>query len=164
MDEETKKRFPKEFSIFETKNSLLKEPTGLNDICAPLGIGLPDTYERMEKERYSFPKVEDIQNRIDFLKTQDNVDYDLIELLEDMKKASEVQIRMDSDPMGEIREFKGVEDIIRDEQNSIVTGFRQTLSNESFEIIDKEIKLDPVLFRSKYPELFDYISTLKKID
>ena len=161
MDEETKKRFPKEFSIYETKNSLLKEPTGLNEIYAPLGIGLPDTYERMEKERYSFPKVEDIQNRIDFLKTQENIDYDLIELLEDMKKASEVQTRLDSDPMEEIKEFKSIEDTVREEQDSIIKEFRQTLSNESFEIIDKEIKLDPAIFRSKYPELFDYITTLK---
>ena len=106
MDEETKKRFPKEFSILETKNSLIKEPTGLNDIYAPLGIGLPDIYKKMEKERYSFPKIEDIQNRIDFLKTQENVDLDIIELLEEMKKTSEVQMRADSDPMEEIKGLK----------------------------------------------------------
>ena len=100
MDEETKKRFPKEFNVFETKNSFIGKPIGLNDTCAPLGIGLPDIYKRMEKERYSFPKIEDIQNRIDFLKTQENVDHDLIELLEDMKKASEVQIRVDSESYG----------------------------------------------------------------
>ena len=70
MDEEIKKRFPKEFSIFENNNSLIQTPTGLNDICAPLGIGLPDTYKRMEKERYSFPKIEDIQKRIDILKSK----------------------------------------------------------------------------------------------
>ena len=160
MDEETKKRFPKEFSIFETKNSLIKEPTGLNDICAPLGIGLPDIYKRMEKERYSFPKIEDIQNRIDVLKTNENVDHELIELLEEMKKASEVQIRVDSDPMEEIKEFKSVEDIVRDQQDSIIKGIGQTLSNESIKIINREIDLDPIIFRSKYPELFDYMITL----
>jgi len=161
MDEETKKRFPKEFSIFETKNFLIKEPTGLNDICAPLGIGLPDIYKRMEKERYSFPKIEDIQNRIDILKTNENVDQDLIELLEEMKKSSEVQTRVDSDPMEEIKEFKSVENIVRDKQDSIVKGVRQNLSNESIQIINKEIKFDPVIFRSKYPELFDYIISIK---
>lgn len=161
MDEETKKRFPKEFSIFENKDSFIKEPTGLNDICPPLGIGLPDIYKRMEKERYSFPKIEDIQNRIDILKTQENTDPDLIELLEEMKKASEVQIRVDSDPMGEIKEFKSVQDLVRVEQASIIKGIRQTLSNESIQIINKQIELDPVIFRSKYPELFDYVKTLK---
>jgi predicted DNA-binding transcriptional regulator AlpA len=161
MDEETKKRFPKEFSIFENKDSFIKEPTGLNDICPPLGIGLPDIYKRMEKERYSFPKIEDIQNRIDILKTQENTDPDLIELLEEMKKASEVQIRVDSDPMGEIKEFKSVQDLVRVEQASIIKGIRQPLSNESIQIINKQIELDPVIFRSKYPELFDYVKTLK---
>ena len=86
MDEETKKRFPKEFSIFEANNFSINEPISLNDSCAPLGIGLPDTYKRMEKERYSFPKTENIQNRIDVLKTQENIDHDLIELLEELKK------------------------------------------------------------------------------
>jgi len=162
MDEETKKRFPKEFSIFETNNSLIQEPAGLNNISAPIGIGLPDIYKRMEKERYSFPKIEDIQNRIDILKTNENVDHDLVELLEEMKKASEVQIRVDSDPMEEIREFKNIEDTVRTEQNSIIKGINQSLSNESIQIINKEIELDPVIFRSKYPELFDYIMTLKK--
>jgi len=161
MDEETKKRFPKEFSIFETNNSLIQEPTGLNNISAPLGIGLPDIYKRMEKERYSFPKIEDIQNRIDILKTNENVDHDLVELLEEMKKASEVQIRVDSDPMEEIREFKSVEDLVRTEQDFIIKGIRQTLSKESIQIINREIELNPVIFRSKYPELFDYIITLK---
>ena len=161
MDEETKKRFPKEFSIFETNNSLIQEPTGLNNISAPLGIGLPDIYKRMEKERYSFPKIEDIQNRIDILKTNENVDHDLVELLEEMKKASEVQIRVDSDPMEEIREFKSVEDLVRTEQDFIIKGIRQTLSKESIQIINREIELNPVIFRSKYPELFDYMITLK---
>jgi hypothetical protein len=162
MDEEIKKRFPKEFNIFETNNSSIQEPIGLNDIYAPLGIGLPDTYKRMEKERYSFPKIEDIQKRIDILKENENVDQELVELLEDMKKASEVQIRVDSDPMEEIREFKNIEDTVRTEQNSIIKGINQSLSNESIQIINKEIELDPVIFRSKYPELFDYIMTLKK--
>jgi hypothetical protein len=161
MDEETKKRFPKEFSIFENKDSFIKEPMGLNDICPPLGIGLPDIYKRMEKERYSFPKIEDIQNRIDILKTQENTDPDLTELLEEMKKVSEVQIRVDSDPMGEIKEFKSVQDLVRVEQVSIIKRIRQTLSNESIQIINKQIELDPVIFRSKYPELFDYVKTLK---
>jgi hypothetical protein len=161
MDEETKKRFPKEFSIFENKDSFIKEPMGLNDICPPLGIGLPDIYKRMEKERYSFPKIEDIQNRIDILKTQENTDPDLTELLEEMKKVSEVQIRVDSDPMGEIKEFKSVQDLVRVEQASIIKRIRQTLSNESIQIINKQIELDPVIFRSKYPELFDYVKTLK---
>jgi predicted DNA-binding transcriptional regulator AlpA len=161
MDEETKKRFPKEFSIFETNNSSINEPIGLNDSCAPLGIGLPDIYKKMEKERYSFPKTEDIQNRIDVLKAQENIDHDLIELLEEMKKASEVQFRVDSDPLEEIKEFKSVHDIVMDKQDSIIKGIRQTLSNESIQIINKQIELDPVIFRSKYPELFDYIITLK---
>ena len=162
MDEEIKKRFPKEFSIFETNNSLIEEPTGLNNIYAPLGIGLPDTYKRMEKERYSFPKIEDIQKRIDILKANENVDHDLIELLEDMKKASEVQIRVDSDPMEEIKDFKSIEDIVKTEQNSFIKGIRQTLSKESIQIINREIELNPVIFRSKYPELFDYMITLKE--
>ena len=161
MDEETKKRFPKEFSILETKNSLIKEPAYLDDSCAPLGIGLPDIYKKMEKERYSFPKIEDIQKRIDILKTQENVDPNTIELLEEMKKASEVQIRADLDPMEEIRGFKSVHDIVRDEQNAIVNGIQQTLSNESRQIINKQIELDPKIFRSKYPELFDYLISLK---
>ena len=161
MDEETKKRFPKEFSILKTKNSLIKEPVYLDDTCAPLGIGLPDIYKKMEKERYSFPKIEDIQKRIDILKTQENVDPDIIELLEEMKKASEVQIRADSDPMEEIKGFKSVHDIVRDEQNSIIKGIQQTLSNESMQIINKQIELDPRIFRSKYPELFDYVTALK---
>ncbi|MGB9200987.1 hypothetical protein [Methanobacterium sp.] len=161
MDEEIKKRFPKEFSIFEDNNSLIQTPTGLNDICAPLGIGLPDTYKRMEKERYSFPKIEDIQKRIDILKANENVDHDLIELLEEMKKASEVQIRVDSDPMEEITDFESIEDIVRNEQDSFIKGIRQTLSKESMQIINREIELNPIIFRSKYPELFDYIVTLK---
>jgi hypothetical protein len=161
MDEETKKRFPKEFSILETKNSLIKEPTGLNDIYAPLGIGLPDIYKNMEKERYSVPKIEDIQNRIDILKTQENVDPDIIELLEEMKKTSEVQMRADSDPMEEIKRFKNVHDIVRDEHEEIGNGIKQTLSKESIQIINKQLELDPGMFRSKYPELFDYVKSLK---
>jgi hypothetical protein len=161
MDEETKKRFPKEFSILKTKNSLIKEPAYLDDSCAPLGIGLPDIYKKMENERYSFPKIEDIQKRIDILKTQENVDPNTIELLEEMKKASEAQIRADLDPMEEIKGFKSVHDIVRDEQNAIINGIQQTLSNESMQIINKQIELDPKIFRSKYPELFDYVISLK---
>jgi hypothetical protein len=161
MDEETKKRFPKEFSILETKNSLIKEPTGLNDIYAPLGIGLPDIYKKMEKERCSFPNIEDIQNRIDILKTQENVDPDIIELLEEMKKTSEIQIRADSDPMEEIKGFKNVHDMVRDEHDAIRNGMGQTLSNESLQIIHKQLELDPVMFRSKYPELYEYVKSLK---
>jgi hypothetical protein len=161
MDDETKKRFPKEFSITETKLSLIKEPTRLNDSCAPLGIGLPDIYKKIEKERYSFAKVEDIQNRINILKTQENVDPDIIELLEEMKKTSEVY-RSNSDPMGEIKGFKSVQDIIRDEQKGIEKGIQQRLSNESLHIINKEMELDPKIFRTKYPELFDYITALKE--
>ena len=48
-----------------------------------------------------------------------------------------------------------------DKQDSMIKGIRQTLSNESIQIINKQIELDPVIFRSKYPELFDYIITLK---
>lgn len=161
MYEETKKRFSKEFSILETKNSLIKEPTVLTDSCIPLGIGLPDIYKRMEKERYSLPKIEDIQNRIDILKAQENVDHDLIEHLEEMKKASEVQFRADLDPMKEIKGFKSVHDMVRDEQNAIVNGIRQTLSSESLQKINKLIELDPGIFRSKYPELFDYMMSLE---
>ena len=161
MDEETKKRFPKEFSILKTKNSLIKEPAYLDDSCAPLGIGLPDIYKKMEKEKYSFPKIKDIQMRIDILKTQENVDPDIIELLEEMKKASEVQMRADLDPMEEIKGFKSVHDMVRDEQNAVVKGIQQTLSNESMQIINKQIELDPRIFRSKYPELFDYMRALE---
>ena len=161
MDEETKKRFPKEFSILKTKNSLIKNPANLDDSCAPLGIGLPDIYKKMEKERYSFPKIEDIQKRIDILKIKEDVDPDIIELLEEMKKASDVQIRANSDPMVEIKGFKSVHDIVRDEQNAIVKGMQLTLSNESIQIINKQIELDSRIFRSKYPELFDYVTALK---
>jgi hypothetical protein len=162
MDEETRKRFPKEFSILETKNSLIKEPTVLNDNCGPLGIGLPDIYKSMEKERYSIPKIEDIQKRIDFLKTQENVDLDTIELLEEMKKVSEVQTREDLDPMEEIKGFKSVHDIVSDEQIAVVNGIRQTISKESLQIINEQIELDPKIFRSRYPELFDYITALEQ--
>jgi len=161
MDEETKKRFPKELNILETKNSLLKEPTGLNDCYSPVRIGLPDIYKRMEKERYSLPKIEDIQNHIDILKTQENVDPDLIENLEEMKKALEVQIKADLDPMEEIQGFKSIQDMVRDEQNAIVKGIRQTLSKESIQMINKQIELDPGIFRSKYPELFDYVMSFE---
>lgn len=161
MDEETKKRFPKEFNILETKNSLLKGPTGLNDCCSPVGIGLPDIYKRMEKKRYSLPKIEDIQNHIDILKTQENVDPDLIEHLEEMKKVLEVQISADLDPMEEIQGFTSIQDRLRDEQNEVVKGIRQTLSKESIQMINKQIELDPIIFRSKYPELFDYIMSFE---
>lgn len=103
----------------------------------------------MEKERYSFPKIEDIQKRIDILKANENVDHDLIELLEEMKKASEVQIRVDSDPMEEITDFESIEDIVRNEQDSFIKGIRQTLSKESMQIINREIELNPIIFRSK---------------
>ncbi len=63
--------------------------------------------------------------------------------------------------MEEIREFKSVEDLVRTEQDFIIKGIRQTLSKESIQIINREIELNPVIFRSKYPELFDYIITLK---
>ena len=78
-----------------------------------------------------------------------------------MKKASEVQIRVDSDPMEEITDFESIEDIVRNEQDSFIKGIRQTLSKESMQIINREIELNPIIFRSKYPELFDYIITLK---
>jgi hypothetical protein len=159
MDDETKKRFPKEFSILETKISLIKEPTRLNDSCAPLGIGLPDIYKKLETERFSFENVEDIQNRIDILKTQDNVDPDIIEVLEEMKKASMVGTKMD--PMEEVRGFKNIQDIVREEQDAIRFGIQQRLSNESIQIINKELESDPKLFRSKYPELFDYVKALR---
>ena len=161
MDEETKKRFPKEFSIIETKNSLIKEPTSLNDSFPPRGLGLPDIYKIMEKERYSIPKIDDIQNRIDILKTQENVDTALIEHLEELKKDSEVQIRANLDPMEEIKGFKSVSDMVREEQNAIVNGIRQTLSDESLQIIKKQIEIDPGIFRSKYPELLDYIKSFE---
>jgi hypothetical protein len=161
MEQETKKRFPKEFSISETKNSLIKEPTGLNDIYAPLGIGLPDIYKKMEQERYSLPKTEDIQKRIDILKTQENVDHDIIQLLEEMKTASEIQIRADLDPMDEIKGYKSVHDVVKDEQDAVGKGIQQTLSKESIQLINKQIELDPGIFRSKYPELFDYVTKLK---
>jgi hypothetical protein len=161
MDEQTKKRFPKEFSILKTKNSLIQEPSNLDDSCAPLGIGLPDIYKKMEKESYSFPKIKDIQMRIDILNTQENVDPDIIELLEEMKKASEVQIRTNLDPMEEIKGFKSVHDMVRDEQKAVAKGIQQTLSNESMQIINKQIELDPRIFRSKYPELFDYMRALE---
>jgi hemerythrin-like domain-containing protein len=159
MDEETKKRFPKEFSILETKNSLLKGPIGLSDNVYPVGIGLPDIYKRMEKD--SLPNVEDIQNRIDVLKTEENVDQDFIEHLEEMKKVLEVQNREDSDPMEEIQGYKSVQDIVKDEQNIILNGLRQTLSKESLQMITKQIESDPGIFRTKYPELFDYMMTLE---
>jgi hypothetical protein len=161
MEQETKKRFPKEFSISETKNSLIKEPTGLNDIYAPLGIGLPDICKKMEQERYSLPKTEDIQKRIDILKTQENVDHDIIQLLEEMKTASEIQIRADLDPMDEIKGYKSVHDVVKDEQDAVGKGIQQTLSKESIQLINKQIELDPGIFRSKYPELFDYVTKLK---
>ena len=162
MDDETKKRFPKEFSILETKNSLIKEPVGLNDSCAHLGIGLPDLYSKIEKERYSSVKIEDIQNRIDILKAQENVDPNIIELLEEMRKASEVQFTADFDPMTDIKGYKSVEDIVKGELDAVGRGIQQKLSNESLETINKQIELDPLKFRSKYPELFDYVTALKE--
>jgi restriction endonuclease Mrr len=110
---------------------------------------------------YSIPKIEDIQKRIDILKTQENVDTALIEQLEEMKKDSEVQIRANLDPMEEIKGFKSVTDMVRDEQNAMVNGIRQTLSDESLQIIKKQIEIDSGIFRSKYPELLDYITSLE---
>jgi hypothetical protein len=162
MDEETKKRFPKEFTILENKNSLLKRTTNLNAGYYPVEMGLPDIYKSMEKERYSIPKIEDLQNHIDVLKTQENIDPDLIEHLEEMKKVLEASTpRADLDPMEDIQGYKSVNDMVIDEQNAILRGIRQNLSKESLEMINKQIELDPGIFRSKYPELFDYMMSLE---
>ena len=161
MDEETKKRFPKEFTILETKNSLLKGTTDLNPGYYPVEMGLPDIYKGMEKDRYSIPKIEDLQNRIDVLKTQENIDPNLIEHLEEMKKVLEASTSADLDPMEDIQGYKSVQDMVKDEQNAILRGIRQNLSKESLELINKQIELDPGIFRSKYPELFDYMMSLE---
>jgi hypothetical protein len=162
MDEETKKRFPKEIDILETKNSLIKGPAGLNDSFSQVGMGLPDTYKNMEKERYSVPKIEDLENRIDILKTQENVNPDLIEHLEEMKKALELQIRADLDPVKDIQGFKSVEDMVKDQESAVLKRIRQPLSEESVQMINKQIESDPGIFRSKYPELFDYVKSLEE--
>lgn len=162
MDEETKKIFSKEFSILETKKSLIKEPKRLNGSCAPLGIGLPDIYKKIENERCSSIKVEDIQHRIDILKTQENVDQEQIEVLEQMKTASQLQTRADLNPMEEINEFKSAQDLVRAELESIGKSAEQTLTHESIVTIKKQIDSDPLQFRSKYPELFDYMTSHKK--
>jgi hypothetical protein len=162
MDEETKKRFPKEINILETKNSLIKGPAGLNDSVSQVEMGLPDTYKNMEKERYSIPNIEELENRIDILKTQENVNPDLIEHLEEMKKALKLQIRADLIPVKEIQGFTSVEDMVRDEQSRVVKGIRQSLSEESVKMINKQIESDPGIFRSKYPELFDYVKSLEE--
>jgi hypothetical protein len=161
MDEETKKRFPKEFTILETKNSLLKGTKDLNGRYYPVEMGLPDIYKGMEKERYSIPKIEDLQNHIDVLKTQENIDPDLIEHLEEMKKVLEASTSADLNPMEDIQGYKSVQDMVREEQNAILRGIRQNLSKESLELINKQIELDPGIFRSKYPELFDYMMSFE---
>ncbi|MDD3984938.1 MAG: hypothetical protein PHY59_03400 [Methanobacterium sp.] len=159
MDEKIKKIFTKKFSILETKNSLIKEPEYLDNNYAPLGIGLPDIYKKMENKNYSLPKIEDIQKRIDTLKTQENIDPDIIEVLKKMKKASEIQNRLNLDPLKEIQEFKNVYDIVKDEHNTILNGTQLKLSQKSIQIINKQIKSSPKIFRSKYPELFDHITS-----
>jgi len=152
MDEETKKRLPKELNRLEPLDSLIREPTGLTDSFAEVGIGMLDIYKVMGKERYSLPKFEDIEKYIYTLKSQENVDQDLIEQLEEMKKAAELQKISDINPMEEIRGFKGIQDIVRDEQNTLVNGLRQSLDDGSLEIIKNKIEKDPGIFKSKYPE------------
>ena len=113
----------------------------------------------MENRNYSLPKSEDIQKRIDTLKTQGNIDLDIIEVLEKMKKASEIQNRLNLDPMKEVQEFKSVYDIVKDEHNKILNGTQLKLSQKSIQIINKQIKSNPKIFQTKYPELFDYITS-----
>lgn len=162
MDDETKKRFSKEFCILETKNSLIEEPRRLNDDCLSLGIGLPDIYKKIEKERYSSIEIEDIQNRIDVLKADENADPDQIKFLEEMKMAAQVQFTSDLDPMEKINGFKPVQDVVRDELMSIGNGMQDSLSKESLLTIRKQLEVDPLRFRTEYPELFEYITSLKK--
>ncbi len=161
MDEKTKKRFTKEFSMIESKNSLIKEPISLNDSCGSLGIGLPDIYKIMEKERYSLPKLEDIDKRINFLKNQENIDQDLIFTLEEMKMASISQNSSENTLLKD-KGFRSIHDIVTDEHNNMVNGIQMDLSNEIIQLIKKQMKLEPGLFRSKYPELLDYISSLEE--
>jgi hypothetical protein len=159
MDDKTKKIFQKDFSILETKNSLLKEPEDLKANSETLGIGLPDIYCQIEKERVSSLKFEDIQHRIDVLKSQENVDPEQIELLEEMKRASHLHNRADSNPTAEINGFKNVQDTVRAELESIGNMAGQSLSTESILTVKKQLDSDPLMFRSKYPELFEYITS-----
>jgi len=161
MDEKIKEIFTKKFSILETKNSLIKEPAYLDNNYNPLGIGLPYIYKKMENRNYSLPEIEEIQKRIDTLKTQENIDPDIIEVLKKMKKASEIQSRLNLDPMKELQEFKSVYDMVKNEHNKILNGTQLKLSQKSIQIINKQIKSDPKIFRTKYPELFEYITTNK---
>lgn len=162
MDDKTKKRFSKEFSILETKNSLIEEPKRLNDDCLSLGIGLPEIYKKIERERYSSIEIEDIQNRIDVLKADDGADPEQIKFLEEMKVAAQVQFTTDLDPLEKVNEFRSVQDHVRDELMSIGNGMQDSLSKESLLTIRKQIEVDPLRFRTEYPELFDYITSLKK--
>jgi hypothetical protein len=164
MDDETKKRFSKEFNILETKNSLMEEPKRLNDDRISLGIGLPEVYRKIERERYSSIEIEDIQNRIDVLKAQEGADPEQIEFLEEMKMAAQAQFTADLDPFEKINGFKPVQDVVRDELMSIGTGMQNSLSNESLLTLRKQMESDPLRFRTEYPELFDYITSLKKVN
>jgi hypothetical protein len=162
MDDETKKIFSKEFSILETKNSLMEEPKRLNNSCASLGIGLPDIFKEIEKERYSSINIEDIQNRIDVLKADESADPNQITFLEEMKSAAQVQFTTDLDPLEKINGFRCVQDHVKDELMSIGNGPQDSLSKESLLTIRKQIEVDPLRFRTAYPELFEYITSLKK--
>lgn len=162
MDDKTKKRFSKEFSILETKNSLIEEPKRLNDDCLSLGIGLPDIYKKIERERYSSIEIEDIQNRIDVLKADDGADPEQIKFLEEMKLAAQVQFTTDLDPLEKVNGFRSIQDHVRDELMSIGNGMKDSLSKESLLTIRKQIEVDPLRFRTEYPELFDYITSIKK--
>lgn len=162
MDNKTKKIFQKDFSIIETKNSLLKEPENLKVNSETLGIGLPDIFSKLEKERVSSLKFEDIQHRIDILKSEENVDPEQIELLEEMKRAAHLHNRADSNPADEINGFKNVQDTVRAELESIGNLSVKSLSKESILTIQKQLDSDPLMFRSKYPELFDYMTSNNK--
>ena len=159
MDNKTKKIFQKDFSILETKNSLLKEPESLKVSSGTLGIGLPEIYSKLEKERVSSLKFEDIQHRIDILKSQENVDPEQIELLEEMKRSSQLHNSADSNSTGNINGFKSIQDTVRAELESIGNLSGKILSKESILTIQKQLDLDPLMFRSKYPELFDYMTS-----
>jgi len=162
MDKKTKKIFEKDFSIFETKNSLLKEPENLKVSSETLGIGLPDIYSKLEKEKVSSLKFEDIQHRIDILKSQENVDPEQIELLEEMKRASQLHNKEDSYSTGEINGFKSVQETVRAELEHIGNMSVNNLSKESILTIQKQLNSDPLMFRTKYPELFDYMTSYNK--
>lgn len=158
MNDETMKRLPKELNMLKNRNSLLKEPTGLTDDYAQTGIGMLDIFKLMGKDRYSLPSVEDIQKRIDDLITEENTDPTLIEHLEEMKTAAEIQSQADIDPE-EIEGYKSIHDIVMEEHAAISHNLR-TLSSDSIEMIKEQIESDPGVFRSKYPELFDYMTEL----